>query len=166
MEYTSAKVYGRTPSRNPAYWSQVQRIKRDLIRTAKVKKDYAKLKGGEAPASTEEIHPERQAMLAQPDTTSDPLPEINKNKKRNAKPRPLEKEHRQAQLEKERRDLEYSVAQEKQQERKRKQEEYQRFRKSVEKARRPDKNGQRRLGRECKLLPQMVEGLLKRLGDT
>lgn len=41
--------------------------------------------------------------------------------------------------------------------------ESERIRKGVDRARRPDMHGQRRLGRESKFLPKMVENLLSRL---
>ena len=102
-------------------------------------------------------------MLAETPTTSEVLPVEDRSQKRRSKFRPLERERERAQLEKENRNLAQREAEEKRQEQLRRRADYQKSRKSIEKARRPDKNGQRRLGRECKLLPKMVETLLQRL---
>ena len=81
------------------------------------------------------------------------------------KPAPFKKESdnaRQRKDERERRELKIEETHRKRQAAR---EEHDRFRKAMDKARKPGRDGQRRLGRESRLLPQMVENLLGRLQD-
>ena len=145
---------------------KVQKIKENMIRKAKIKKDYAKIKAREDPAlppASTELHPERQAMLAQSEPTESPPADVRARAKPNSKPVPFRKEYALAQKQKEDRERRRKEIEENQRQKQRKQEERERFRASIEKARRPDKKGQRRLGRESKLLPKMVEQLFERL---
>ena len=111
------------------------------------------------------MHPERQAVL---DSSRD-----NQNRRGKPpdlrfsrhKPAPFEKEFSQAKRRKEEQERRNREIEEANRRRQSRREEHQRFRKALEKARQPDRNGQRRLGRESKLLPQMVESLLERLKD-
>ena len=144
----------------------MQRIKKNLIESAKIKKDYAKLKQrqgpSEAPASLE-LHPERQAMLANAENAEENKAEPSSSKRSTSKPKPFRKEIERAQRAKEERKRRQKEFEEMQQQKQRRYEERAKFRKAVEKARRPDHKGQRRLGRESKLLPGMVENLIKKL---
>ena len=82
-----------------------------------------------------------------------------------SKPAPFEREFSRAcqrKDEQERRKKEIEEADRRRQARR---EEHLKFRKALENARKPDRNGQRKLGRESKLLPKMVENLLERLKD-
>ena len=111
-----------------------------------------------------EIHPDRQAMLADVDAADASPPNIQTNNRRpRSKPTPFRSEHAQAVRTKEQRQRKQMEIAEAQQQRRLKQEERQKLRRSIEKARRPDRKGQRRLGRESKLLPKMVENLFEKL---
>jgi hypothetical protein len=145
----------------------VIKIKKDLIHKAKLKKSYAKLKANDpdltpsipAPSpdpepATQELHPERQAMLDAP--RSPTPPPFSQNRRSKGRPKYFEKEQTFAaqqkaeaeanRIERERRDKERSG----------KIEERERFRKAMAKARTGGKNGQRKLGRESKVLLERV----------
>ncbi|KAI9789199.1 MAG: hypothetical protein M1816_006333 [Peltula sp. TS41687] len=170
------------------YRRKVQKIKKDLIHKAKIKKSYAKLKERESrrqdePTTTTtdlpreatpnlELHPERQRMLDDADENDDnaisetvapagPIP--SDRKRRQPKPSPFQKElnlAEQRKAEAEQRRLEREEARK---QRLAKIEERERFRRAMAKARRGGKNGQRKLGRESKVL---LERVRKAMGDT
>jgi hypothetical protein len=159
---------------------KVIKIKKNLIHKAKVKKSYAKLKAREPPvgkpipdealedvqAATPlppqpsfELHPERQAMLDAPrEPTPPPLraSQARSSRKRSRKPAYFEKETtfaEQKKTEAEARKIEFER---RDRERKQKIAERERFRKTMAKARIGGKKGQRKLGRESKLLLEKV----------
>lgn len=158
----------------------VQKIKKDLIHKAKVKKSYAKLKERELqqPPTVSSVdrlaehniaepslalHPERQEMLdkpaqapgeAQPRSAPD---HSRKPRQRRPKPVPFEKEARLAEKRKAEADTRRKQIEEAQRERQRKVEERERFRRAMAKARTGGKNGQRKLGRESKVLLEKVQ---------
>jgi hypothetical protein len=159
--------------------SLVIKIKKDLIHKAKVKKSYAKLKAREpitpTPVSVEpieptepasqELHPERQAML---DAPREPTPPPNQGQsfpqrpqqRRSKKPGYFEKEQAfaaQKKAEAEARRLEFER---REKEKKQKIEERERFRKAMAKARTGGKNGQRKLGKESKVLLEKVRRIV------
>jgi hypothetical protein len=160
-------------------FSPVIKIKRELIHKAKVKKSYAKLKAREPisrtpiladpveapePAS-QELHPERQAML---DAPREPTPPYNQERsvsqrpqqRRSKKPGYFEKEQAYAQQQKaeaEARQLEFER---RNKDKQRKIEERERFRKAMAKARTGGKNGQRKLGKESKVLLEKVRRMI------
>ncbi|KAM0797287.1 hypothetical protein BDR22DRAFT_892393 [Usnea florida] len=156
---------------------KVQKIKQDLIRKAKVKKSYDKLKEREPldtkpsvystppePSASLELHPERQAMLDSPHPApatqeqDDPQQQPPRHKKApRPKAVPFRKEALRAQQrreENERRRKEYEEAS---RQRQAKIEERERFRKAMAKARSGGRDGQRKLGRESKVLLEKVQ---------
>jgi hypothetical protein len=158
---------------------KVIKIKKNLIYKAKVKKSYAKLKAREPlvdkpipdevladvqaaarlpPQPSQELHPERQAMLDAPREPTPPLRtfQARSDRKRSCKPAYFEKETafaEQKKAEAEARRLEFER---RDRERKQKIAERERFRKTMAKARTGGKNGQRKLGRESKVLLEKV----------
>jgi len=159
---------------------KVSKIKKDLIHKAKVKKSYAKLRAREPPVDkpvpdgvledvqaaahlppqpSHELHPERQAMLDAPrEPTPPPLraSQARSGRKRSRKPAYFDKEiafAEQKKAEAEARKLEFER---RDRERKQKIAERERFRKSMAKARTGGKSGQRKLGRESKVLLEKV----------
>ncbi|KAI1410829.1 hypothetical protein F5Y13DRAFT_166906 [Hypoxylon sp. FL1857] len=171
---------------------KVDKIKKDLIHKAKVKKAYKKIKAaeqasskpeitttetaenaGEAPPSPE-IHPERQAMLDQDEEQADASPpppsgdhHVRRRKQKPRKPGYFDKavadaEHKKAEAEARAQEIEKRNA-----ERQRKIEERERFRKAMAKAmakaRTPGRDGKRKLGRESGLLLEKVK---KMVGDA
>ncbi|EKD19797.1 hypothetical protein MBM_01749 [Drepanopeziza brunnea f. sp. 'multigermtubi' MB_m1] len=158
---------------------KVIKIKKDLIQKAKIKKSYAKIKAQTdlpptkvpteqepiEPAS-QELHPDRQAMLDAPDT----LPQNSNSNRESYSQRPrqgrakkpgyFEKEQEFAarkRAEGEERRAEYEKNQ---RERKEKIEERERFRRTMAKARTGGKNGQRKLGKESQVLLEKVKRMV------
>ncbi|KAL6719859.1 hypothetical protein ACLMJK_001780 [Lecanora helva] len=160
---------------------KVQKIKQDLIRKAKVKKSYNKLKEREnfdsskptynplapepeQPPTSLELHPERQAMLDEPSTapTQAPPSDQPSQKRRPPRPKPVpyNKEAQLAQQRKEEREARRKEIEEMNRQREAKREERERFRRAMAKARSGGKNGQRKLGRESKVLLEKVQRLV------
>ena len=158
----------------------MQKIKQDLIRKAKVKKSYNKLKEREPldtkpsiystppePSASLELHPERQAMLEDPKPApatqerEDPNQQLPRHKKApRPKVVPFRKEALLAQQrreENERRRKEYEEAG---RQRQKKIDERERFRKAMAKARSGGRDGQRKLGRESKVLLEKVQRMV------
>ena len=158
----------------------VQKIKQDLIRKAKVKKSYNKLKEREPldtkpsiystppePSASLELHPERQAMLDDPKPApatqerKDPHQQPPRHKKAaRRKAVPFRKEALLAQQrreENERRRKEYEEAG---RQRQAKIDERERFRKAMAKARSGGRDGQRKLGRVSKVLLEKVQRMV------
>jgi len=150
----------------------VIKIKKDLIQKAKVKKSYAKLRARSPPAdpapippsdsdprfepASQELHPERQAMLDAPEPPFPPRTQLGPREKRNKKPGYFSKEQEIAEkrnAEAEARRLEFDR---RDQEKKEKIEEREKFRKAMGKARMGGRNGQRKLGRESQVLLERV----------
>ena len=159
----------------------VQKIKSNLIRKAKVKKSYAKLKerefGDDAKVSTTappneglelvtlDLHPERQAMLEEPEVTPQPKPSEKFGTQRQRKPKrpksmPFEREARLAQQRREEAEKRRRAFEDSQAQRQKKIEERERFRRAMAKARTRGKNGQRKLGRESKVLLEKVQRVM------
>ncbi|MCJ1474477.1 hypothetical protein MMC13_003135 [Lambiella insularis] len=156
---------------------KVQKIKKDLIHKAKLKRSYARLKEREPvpkpatytkpdsepdePASLE-LHPARQAML---DAPEEPQQENRKNgsgdpkrqRARKPKPVPFEREARQAQRRKEEAQARREAYEESNRQRQQKLDEREKFRRAMAKARTGGRNGQRKLGRESKILLERVK---------
>ena len=158
----------------------VQKIKQDLIRKAKVKKSYGKLKERQPldtkpsiystppePSASLELHPERQAMLDDPKSAPAPQEwedthqQLPRHKKvPRPKVVPFRKEALLAQQrreENERRRREYEEAG---RQRQAKVDERERFRKAMAKARSGGRDGQRKLGRESKILLEKVQRIV------
>ncbi|KAL9100616.1 MAG: hypothetical protein Q9163_004032 [Psora crenata] len=178
------KGFSVGPSNLPdgSYKRKVQKIKKNLIRKAKLKKSYAKLKlhgnlqsvvtvptDAQTPDSSLKLHPERQALLDEGKAIPDPIEEPSAQSQQRRAPRPktipyrkefLQAQQRKEQQEQRRRELEESNRQKQV-----KRQEHERVRKQLDKARRPGRDGQRRLGRESKFLPGMVENLFRKLNE-
>jgi hypothetical protein len=156
----------------------VVKIKKDLIQTAKIKKSYAKLKARapieEAPAPTitpdepttepsQELHPERQAMLNAPREPTPPQGfdyQQRPRERRQKRPKYFEKEQAFAEQQKAEADARRAEFERRNKERKQKIEERERFRKAMAKARTGGKNGQRKLGKESKVLLERVKKIV------
>ena len=163
------------------------KIKGDLIKKAKIKKDYAKLKRNAnnldenqdrrpRPATKDEVydehdtgvetttspHPDRQAMMDSspvPETTtkSDPRSGEPSGQQRKPKHQPFQAQYTAVQKRKEEAEIRRKEREEAEQQRQLKLEERERFRKAMAKARTGGKNGQRKLGRESKVLLERVK---------
>ncbi|KAE8148931.1 hypothetical protein BDV25DRAFT_157259 [Aspergillus avenaceus] len=159
------------------YRRKTQKLKADLIQKAKVKKAYAKVKAEELAAAPRksvyeraleleekehnspqiepaslELHPDRQAMLDEPVPERAPKPERSQNRdRRNRKPKPSAFAK------------EMELAEKRKQEAQRRQEERdfrQKDREAMTRARRPDQQGKRRLGRESTVLLNRVQRMV------
>ncbi len=184
MEPTGAKVHQHRLYMEDtlANLYTVQKIKHNLIRKAKVKKSYAKLKERElqndakspttapltqveAPA-TLDLHPDRQAMLDEPEVQPQQpkhteRPDAQRHRRpKPPKPVPFEKEARLAQQRKEEAEMRRRAFEDSRVQRQQKIEERERFRKAMAKARAGGKNGQRKLGRESKVLLEKVKRVM------
>lgn len=167
-----------------------KKIKRDLIGSAQIKKNYAKLKqqgkipdepqrapqpssiGPDAkedqqanaePASTTP-HPDRQELIDREDHSPEPVARqpSTKPERRKKKPKstPYQKEYEQAQQWKAEAEERRKAREEAERQRQRKIEERERFRKAMSKARGGGQNGQRKLGRESKVLLEKVKRMV------
>ncbi|KAL9044402.1 MAG: hypothetical protein Q9214_002459, partial [Letrouitia sp. 1 TL-2023] len=173
------------------YRRRVQKIKRNLIEKAKMKKEYAKVKKQELehPPSyllaqnptaendqaspSMELHPDRQALLDAPEVPEPEVPEPEVPKlsrgqraQKRHPPRkhdPFMKEVRFAQKQKEEAENRRKAMEGAQQRRQQKLEQRERYRKAMAKARKGGKNGQRKLGRESKVLLERVKDLIGHL---
>ncbi|KAB8232647.1 hypothetical protein BDV23DRAFT_126965 [Aspergillus alliaceus] len=153
------------------YRRKTQKIKADLIQKAKVKKAYAKVQAEELAAAPRksvyelaeenaehiphlepaslELHPDRQAMLDQPQpartTDQDGEGRRKRKPKRSAFTKEMEiaeKRRQEAQKRREERELR------------------QKDREAMARARRPDQQGKRRLGRESHVLLSRVQRMV------
>ncbi|KAH8590483.1 hypothetical protein B0O99DRAFT_634474 [Bisporella sp. PMI_857] len=161
---------------------KVIKIKHDLIHKAKVKKAYAKVKAQEPildkpapfeeePASqvSQELHPDRQAMLdgprepspvALPSQESQFQQQQQRTERRRKKPAYFEKEQAFAEKKKAEAVARREEFERREKDRKQKMEERERFRRAMAKARTGGKNGQRKLGRESKVLLERVKQMV------
>ncbi|MCJ1381204.1 hypothetical protein MMC17_004313 [Xylographa soralifera] len=157
---------------------KVQKIKKDLIHKAKLKRSYAKLKERELDSKTSiyaeappeepaslELHPARQAMLDAPEeppqgTTTSTSGDQRRPRSRKPKPIPFQKEAREAQKRKEEAQARQEAYEQSSRQRQQKLEERERFRKVMAKARTGGRNGQRKLGRESQVLLEKVKRVL------
>lgn len=159
---------------------KVIKIKKNLIHKAKVKKSYAKLKAREPPVDkpipdealedvqaaaplppqpSQELHPERQAMLDAPQESIPPplrTFQARSVRKKPRKPAYFEKETAFAEQKKAEVEARRFEFERRDKERKQKIVERERLRKTMAKARTGGKNGQRKLGRESKALLEKV----------
>ena len=165
----------------------MQKIKKDLIRKAQMKKIYDRLKsrepdlhsrpvesvtgtavGDEAPPTTSlELHPERQAMLDErrvdplPFQSQDVGPKGRQRPPRQPRPVPYRKEAVLATKRNEERQVRQKAFEEANREKEIKREERERFRKAMAKARNGGRDGsQRKLGRESKVLLEKVQRMV------
>ena len=156
------------------------KIKKDLIHKAKVKKSYAKLKAREpeapipsyitstpSPPSTaepsQELHPERQAMLDKPREPTPPLnsfKQCSPRERKSRRPGYFEKEQAYAEQKRAEAEVRRIEFERRDKERKQKIEERERFRKAMAKARSGGRNGQRKLGKESQVLLERVKRMV------
>jgi len=160
----------------------VIKIKKELIHKAKVKKTYAKIKSRDPPIDTpvradepgearlqpaepsQEIHPERQAMLDAPADRVSPTRQKDQpqlERKRGRRPTYFEKETAFAEQQKAEAEAKRAEFERRNKERREKIAERGRFRKSMAKARTGGRNGQRKLGRESKVLLERVKRIVE-----
>lgn len=162
------------------YRRKVIKIKQDMIHKAKLKKSYAKLKAREPiepsapipsslsppPAAPPALHPERQAMLDAPEAPAPgPLhqglkPKQDRDRRKNKRPAYFEKEVAFAEKQKAEQEARRVELERREKERKEKIEDRERFRKAMAKARTGGKNGQRKLGKESKVLLERVKRIV------
>jgi hypothetical protein len=188
----ATKRYGKSIGGNLAFVLTkyaVIKIKKDLIHKAKVKKQYAKIKAREPPIDkpipdvsadepapaevSQELHPERQAMLDEPREPTPPPAAIKpprsqeerdmKRRERDRKRKPgyFEKDLDFANRKKKEAEERQAEFERREKEKREKIEERERFRKAMAKARTGGKNGQRKLGRESKVLLERVQKLVQ-----
>lgn len=165
-----------------------QKIKSTLIHKAKVKKAYAKLKEREqfdsgpaydpytntedapspeeAKSPTLALHPERQAMLDNPLPSPPPPSALQGNApqsrpRKAPKSRPFVKESELAKKKWEETEDRREAMEESNRQRNEKLADRERMRRMTATARKPDRNGQRRLGRESKVLLERVKRLVE-----
>lgn len=165
--------------------SAVQKIKENVIYKAKLKKQYAKLKAREedaedaprksvyereaevnddkdgsaepAPEPTLEPHPDRVKMLEEPEKEV-PVSSFDRRQRRQ-RTDPFQKEAEIARKKKEQAEARQKAREEADKERTKKIAERERFRKAMAKAR-GGPNGQRKLGRESKVLLEKAQRLM------
>ncbi|OKL64069.1 hypothetical protein UA08_00783 [Talaromyces atroroseus] len=168
------------------YRRKTQKIKRDLIEKAKVKKAYAKIKAAEqesapvrssyynydnndgdegptenadsaTPATTSlELHPDRQAMLDGPEEKESI--EEERRAKRRDEAREQGRRKRRPKPSAFKKEIELAEKRRKEQEaRHRERESKAKEREAMARARRPDQYGKRRLGRESKVLLSKIQ---------
>ncbi|KAI5918601.1 hypothetical protein F4810DRAFT_566534 [Camillea tinctor] len=178
---------------------KVDKIKKDLIHKAKVKKAYKKIQaaelaqtstkpaitvtttvttttseteGGEDAAAeappSPKIHPDRQAMLdddeapppSPPHNTTDGERPPRRRKQKPRRPGYFDKAVADAERKKAEAEARAQEIEKRNAERERKTKERERFRKAVAKARKPGRDGQRKLGRESGLLLEKVKRMV------
>lgn len=158
-----------------------------MIRKAKVKKSYQKLKEREhfekpegipaiyqtmeepeEPASLE-LHPDRQAMLSEPEVKQLQLASTKNNddvqrrpRERRRKKAPFEQEARLAEQRRVEQMAKRKEFGENREKREHKLQERERFRKAMAKARVGGKNGQRKLGRESAVLLEKAKRIMEK----
>lgn len=137
-----------------------------------MKKSYQKLKEREArdgsdsapvvaeKPATLELHPSRQAMLDEPEAIPEPAQPARQRRPPRPKPAPFKKEALLAQQRKEEREKRQEAIERANRERQAKAEERERFRRAMAEARSGGKNGQRKLGRESKVLLEKVQKMV------
>jgi len=163
-----------------------QQIKRSLIDKAKLKKEYAKVQSQQAqqdrpstynpydrspsPSAhqpTTEPHPARQSLIEeagvlaeQAEEPADHDAQADTQRRRRPKQVPFAREQWRAQKDKEEMEGRRQAREDAARQRQFKMEERERFRKAMAKARTGGKNGQRKLGRESKVLLDKVKRIV------
>lgn len=171
-------------TRNADLIKTVQKIKKDLIHKAKLKKQYAKLKAREdnedaprksvydreaetnptsestepVPEPSLEPHPDRVRMLEEEEQAEE-NDKTGERRKRRSHPQPFLKEEEVARKKKKEAEARQRVKEEADKERSKKIAERERFRKTMAKAR-GSAGGQRKLGRESKVLLAKAQRLM------
>ncbi|EEA25720.1 hypothetical protein TMatcc_006049 [Talaromyces marneffei ATCC 18224] len=167
------------------YRRKAQKIKRDLIQKAKVKKAYAKIKAAEEasapavrslyydneeapatvttnndepadPSASLELHPDRQAMLDAPEPSIPEKPKINQENNRDRS-----RQKRRPKPSAFQKEMDIAEKRRKEQEARQKERDLKaKERQAMTKARRPDQFGKRRLGRESTVLLSKIQRTL------
>ncbi|ERF70301.1 hypothetical protein EPUS_06342 [Endocarpon pusillum Z07020] len=157
------------------YRRKTQKIKNDLIQKAKIKKAYAKVKAQEQSGSNDiyrhqepetssaqpaslDLHPDRQAMLDRP------APSVNAPRHSKDDTDDVSERRRRARPKRSSYSKETQMAEQRQLEaeaRRMVREEKDRERRAMLKARRPDRDGRYRLGRQSKILLHKVKRLVE-----
>jgi hypothetical protein len=165
----------------------VQKIKKDLIHKAKVKKEYAKVKDREEsgaqksvyerehennpnlvpaepmepiPAATQELHPDRMKMLDEPEPAPRPAYVQRERMPKRPRPQPFKIETELARKKQEEAEARQKAREEAAAQRESKLAERERFRKMMAKARSGGPNGERKLGRESTVLLEKVKRMV------
>lgn len=157
----------------------VTKIKADLIHKAKVKKEYAKIKAREPPTDKPlakelspaaepslELHPDRQAMLDAPELEPqnadrrDGAEYQRRERRKPRKPAYFEKEMAIAEQKKAEAEARRLELERREKERAEKRAEREKQRAAMAKARSGGKGGQRKLGRESKVLLDKVKKIV------
>lgn len=167
-------------SLTPADAAKVQKIKKDLIHNAKIKKEYAKIKERElanqqrpppaddtaapdaasAPEPSLELHPDRQELVnAKEPETEDAKPAHDRRRKK-PKSTPFAKEAAIAQKRKEEAEARQKARDEAEKQRQQRLADRERMRKAMAKAHKPGRDGKRKLGREAPVLLEKVKRLV------
>ncbi|KAK8242779.1 hypothetical protein IWZ00DRAFT_342599 [Phyllosticta capitalensis] len=162
------------------YKRKVQKIKKDLIHNAKIKKEYAKIKERElanqqrpppaddtaapdaasAPEPSLELHPDRQELVnAKEPETEDAKPAHDCRRKK-PKSTPFAKEAAIAQKRKEEAEARQKARDEAEKQRQQRLADRERMRKAMAKAHKPGRDGKRKLGREAPVLLEKVKRLV------
>lgn len=115
----------------------------------------------EAEEHTAEPHPDRQTLIEK-EAEEPEQPERTEIRQRKRKPKaiPFKKEHEEGQRRKAEAEARKKAREEAENERQRKTEERERFRRAMAKARTGGPNGQRKLGRESKVLLEKVKRMV------
>ena len=104
-------------------------------------------------------------MLDQPEAVQEPPARSQQRRPPRPKTAPFQKEYLQAQRRREEQEQRHKAFEEAKRQKQIKREQSENFRRQLDRARRPGRDGQRRLGRESKFLPGMVENLFKKLEE-
>ncbi|KAF2472916.1 uncharacterized protein BDR25DRAFT_283524 [Lindgomyces ingoldianus] len=167
------------------YRRKVQKIKKDLIHKAKLKKEYAKVKAREQPSATHKSvydrddegrvhndsaepapgptldpHPDRLKLWEQASPEPSLAHDLPDRRKRRPRPQPYRDETEVARKRKEDADARRRAREEAEKERQKRLAERERFRKTMAKARGGGPHGQRKLGRESTVLLEKVRRLV------
>lgn len=160
----------------------VKKIKASLIEKAQIKKQYSKVKRQREEAQEAEKmqpapspppenvthepstapHPDRQILMDNEPAPfeDDRTPAESRNRRRKPKPVPFKREYEQAQVRKAEAEERQKKREEAEKQRVQKVEDRERFRKAMAKARSGGPNGQRKLGRESKVLLEKVKRMV------
>ncbi|KAF1996631.1 hypothetical protein P154DRAFT_309416 [Amniculicola lignicola CBS 123094] len=166
---------------------KVQKIKKDLIHKAKLKKEYAKVRAREEPAAqksvyereieangageepaeplpepTIEPHPDRLRLLEKEaeNPGADELQDKPWRRQKRPRPQPFKNETEIARRKKEEAEARQKAREDAERDKQRKLAERERFRKAMAKARGSGPNGQRKLGRESNVLLEKVKRMV------
>ena len=166
----------------------VQKIKKDLIHKAKVKKEYAKIKAREQPDPAQrsvydregdEVESDHAPAVPEPEPTLEPHPDRLKllertspdpegedkqgwgaRRQRRPRPQPFKQESEIARIRREEKEARQRDRKQAARERQAKLAEREHFRKEMAKAKRVGPNGQRKLGRESTVLLEKVKKMV------